>query len=310
MTPAGRRPSTITPVQSAAVQRYSGHVRSAGGSRNTYSYVAPPMREAFESPDRTDATMERSTPARLGHDFARIPVRADGVSDDGRLGSVATTGAENEARQLDRAAVAGEADASIAPLSGRSSNDTSIEPVTADNEFGDVTVDGGGAGSPVAGSAGGCGCCVDRVTIGNVTRIDNATHMGHSFDLSVAMNYPRDPGVSARPCQLQWWETTNVPAITGHAPNTRTNMFALLPTSPTFTPWNSRTNPCGGSETIVITDTPSLGKRPGRTVTRTLAFDIAVNSQGLCKNASKNATATQALTMVNGTPDWSASSFA
>jgi hypothetical protein len=206
--------------------------------------------------------------------------------------------------------------------------DFSVVPVEG-NEQGDVTADAGPGPSPPAvptppvptpaqptstPATTSCDCCVDDVAISNVNRIDNATHMGHSFDVNIALQYPASltsgPG-GLRPCTLEWWEKTNVPAIPGHAPNTWTDMYALLPTSPTFAPWNNRGGRCETSQGVTITDPPSLGKRPGRTVTRKLEFDIKVfSARGAgCTNASRNATATQVLKMVSGAADWSGSSF-
>ncbi len=89
------------------------------------------------------------------------------------------------------------------------------------------------------------------------------------------------------------------------------DMHALVPTSPTFDPWRNRGGTCETSQAVVINDPPALGKRPGRTVTRTLEFDIKVFSASgsSCANTSKNVTATQVLNMVNGAPDWPGSSF-
>ncbi len=202
--------------------------------------------------------------------------------------------------------------------------DLGVVPDGASNEFDDVTVPedgapGADAGPPAPeagpatknGSATGCACCVSSVSIGNVTTIDNATHMGHSFDAVIDMTYPvvlRSPGSGH--CTLQWFERTNVPAFPGVQPNVWTDMFALMPTSPTFNPWHNRTETCGGRWPVTITDPPSLGKRPGRTVTRTLDFNIVVSSSSSgCRNVSKNATATQVLAMVNGAADWPNSSF-
>lgn len=157
-----------------------------------------------------------------------------------------------------------------------------------------------------------CPCCEDSIAISNISQIDNATHMGHSFDVDIGLSYPAS-GPSGS-CTLEWWEKTNVPAIPGHPPNTWTDMYALVPNSPTFAPWNNRSEVCASSSPVTITDPPALAKRAGRTVTRKLEFRIIVNSMppssdNGCENASLRVTATQILTMVNGAPDWAASSF-
>jgi len=157
-----------------------------------------------------------------------------------------------------------------------------------------------------------CPCCADSISISNISRIDTAARMGHNFDVNIGLSYP-DSGPSGS-CTLEWWEKTNVPYHPKMPANTWTDMFALVPGSPTFTPWRNRGTDCGSSAPVTITDVPSLGRSPGRTVTRTLEFRIVVNSMppssdSGCANASQQVTATQVLSMVNGAPDWAASSF-
>jgi hypothetical protein len=156
-----------------------------------------------------------------------------------------------------------------------------------------------------------CPCCADSMSIGNINRIDNATHMGHSFDTNMGLSYPAS-GPSGS-CTLEWWEKTNVPYTPGMSPNTWTNMYQLLGGA-SFERWNNRREECATSSVVKDTDPPSLGKTPGRTVTRTLDFRIVINSMpptsdGGCSAASQQITATQILAMVNGAPDWAASSF-
>ncbi|MGB8217852.1 MAG: DUF4157 domain-containing protein [Candidatus Methanoperedens sp.] len=158
-----------------------------------------------------------------------------------------------------------------------------------------------------------CPCCTDSIAVSNITQIDNPAQMGHSFDVDIGLSYPAS-GPSGR-CTLEWWEKTNIPALPGHPPNTWTNLFPLFPTNIAFAQWNSRHEECGTtSAPITLHDPPALGKRPGRTVTRTLEWRIVVNSmpptsEAGCTAASKQVTAKQVLSMVNGAPDWAASSF-
>ena len=197
--------------------------------------------------------------------------------------------------------------------------DTSVQP-DSENEFGDSgALQLNRRLQPLTRSdrrvqrQEGCYCCVSSVAIKNVAPYDNATHMGHRFDFKIGMARstlygPRRSGE----CTLEWWEKTNVPYTAGMRANTWTNMFQLVPTSPTFDPWRSRSTACDVSTTVTINDPPALAKRPGRTVTRTLEFDLKVKSGpgASCAHSEKNATATQVLTMVNGAPDWANSSFA
>ena len=199
------------------------------------------------------------------------------------------------------------------------SADTSIQP-DSENEFGDSGALHADRGLQSCTSThrrvqrqAACYCCVSSVAIGNIKRIDNATHMGHSYDLEIKMARSTETGPRLEPeCTLEWWEKTNVPYTAGMTANTWTNMFKLVPGSPTLNPWNNRPTACGTNSTVTINDPPSLGKRPGRTVTRTLEFDLKVKSGpgGTCANSEKNATATQKLTMAAGAPDWANSSFA
>ena len=158
-----------------------------------------------------------------------------------------------------------------------------------------------------------CPCCVMSMGINNVSRIDNATHMGHSFDVDIDLQY--GDGGPAGGCVAEWWERTNVPPpYAGYPTNAWVNGMVLSPGAATWAPWRNRAEQCASSTPVKITDRPALGKSAGRTVTRTLEFRIVVNSgppqsDNGCENVSKEVTATQVLTMVNGAPDWAASSF-
>lgn len=156
-----------------------------------------------------------------------------------------------------------------------------------------------------------CCCCVTSATIGNVRPLGATPQFvgggwvanGHAFDFTIVMSFAAgSSGISD--CTFEWWEKVNVPAVAGHPANTWTDMFALVPTSPTFNPWNNRTIPCpgGGSLTVTIVDVPSLGSQPGQTVTRTLEFKLVAKSGSGCGCGKSSATATakQVLQMVNG----------
>jgi hypothetical protein len=261
---------------------------------------------------------------RFGHDFSHVRIhtgsraaesaRAVGaaaytvghhvVFNEGGYRPETDTGRRLIAHELTHVLQQGAGDSSILPESENESGDTTLlhaDPVVQHHR-GDRRVQRQEA----------CYCCVSSVAISNVSRIDNATHMGHSFDFVINMRRTTEHGPRLEPeCTLEWWEKTNVPAIPGHAPNTWTDMFALLPTSPTFAPWRNRPTTCDAASTVTINDPPALGKRPGRTVTRTLEFDLKVKSGpgGTCATAQASATAKQVLVMVSGAPDWTSSSF-
>ncbi len=156
-----------------------------------------------------------------------------------------------------------------------------------------------------------CPCCTDSISISNINRIDNAARMGHSFDTNMGLSYPVSGPQGS--CTLEWWEKTNIPYVAGMAANTWTDMYQLLGGA-SFGTWNNRQESCGTSTLITDNDPPSLAKRAGRTATRTLEFRIVINSMPAvstagCANASQQITATQVLSMVNGAPNWAASSF-
>lgn len=156
-----------------------------------------------------------------------------------------------------------------------------------------------------------CPCCATSIAIGNISKIDNTTHMGHSFDVNIGLSYPASGSTGS--CALEWWEKISVPAISGHQANVWTEMYGFYSISPTFDPWKNRVETCNSSQSVTITDPPALGKTPHRTVTRTLEFRIKVNSKpdtgSGCTDASKEVTAKQVLKMVDAVPKWDESSF-
>ena len=167
-----------------------------------------------------------------------------------------------------------------------------------------------------------CCCCVTSVSIGNIRPFfgtifndpnDGTPYInGHAFDFVMNFSFATGSG-GCSDCTFEWWEKVNLPAISGHPPNTWTNMMTIAANSPTFYPWAKRTIPCpgGGSLTVTITDIPSLGNPPGSTQTRTLECRLVAKSGSGCGSGttSATATATQVLVMVTGTLEASASSF-
>lgn len=271
-----------------------------------------------------DPSVRSFMEARFGHDFSRVQIHTgDRAAESARavhakaytVGRhvVFGAGAYRPDSDTGRRLIAHE----LTHVVQQDGGDASIR-AAAQNEFGDSTLPIA-PGLPVHATHDlrvqrqeDCYCCVSSVAITNVSRIDNATHMGHSFDFVVEMTRTTEHGPRLEPeCTLEWWERTNVPYTAGMAADTWTDMFQLVPTSPTFDPWRNRSTDCDTSATVTINDPPALGKRPGRTVTRTLEFDLKVKSGpgGTCAHSQKSATATQVLTMVNGAPDWDNSSF-
>jgi hypothetical protein len=265
-----------------------------------------------------EPVVRRDMEARFAHDFSHVRVHSDaaGERSAAEVGARAYTVGEHVvfgagqyapasgegrrllAHELTHVLQQRPADASVVAAGESDEQDSTLSPLARDGEQTLRRAD--------------CPCCVESVGISNVNRIDSTTQMGHSFDVTIALSYPQSgPSGSA---VLEWWERTNVPAIPGHQPNTWTDMYALYSVSPTFDPWRNRAEACGTSSPVVITDPPSLAKRPGRTVNRTLEFRIVANSQPAnsdsgCAQASQQVTARQVLSMVNGAADWSASSF-
>jgi hypothetical protein len=301
------------------IQRYTGGL--AAGSRD----APPSVDRALASSGRTlEPTLRADMEQRFGRDFSQVRVHTDGSAADSardvraraytvgshivfghnQFSPASAAGRRLLAHELTHVAQQGRADASVVS-GGEGDGDTTLQTAAAE---------GHAAGAAPAGilQRAACPCCVDSIAINSIRRIDTASHMGHSFDVDIGLGFPASGPTGS--CTLEWWEKTNIPAIPGHAPNTWTDMFALLPTSPTFAPWNNRAESCGSSTGVTITDPPSLGKRAGRTVTRTLEFRIVVNSmpansESGCSEASRQVTATQVLKMDNGVPDWAGSSF-
>ncbi len=185
----------------------------------------------------------------------------------------------------------------------------------------------GSGGSPASGTTTPCPqcrCCVTSVSIGNVRSFSGSTgfvspntgstlYNGHAFDFVMNMSFAAGT-TGTCDCTCEWWERVNLPAHSTHPANQWTEMMTVgSPGSPTFGPWDRRVPPCpgGGNLTVTITDPPSLGNAPGRTLTRTLDFRLVLKSAaaGGCSTTSATATATQVLVMVNGVLDTAGSSF-
>ncbi|NJO66759.1 MAG: DUF4157 domain-containing protein [Leptolyngbyaceae cyanobacterium RM1_405_57] len=302
-----------------------------------FSEIPPTVHEVLRSPGQPlDPTARAFMEPRFGYDFSQVRVHSGAAAErsakdvSARAYTVgnnivfgakqfapgSTEGRRLLAHELTHVIQQGGADSTIVPQEDSETGDSTLQKhkTSANDEIvGDISrqaIPKLSSGLMLQRAA--CPCCADSISIGNISRIDNATHMGHSFDVNLGLGYPASGPTGS--CTLEWWEKTNVPAIPGHAPNTWTDMYALYAVSPTFDPWKNRSENCGSSSPVTITDPPSLGRTPGRTVTRTLEFRIVINSmpptsEGGCAAASQQVTAKQVLTMVSGAPDWAASSF-
>ncbi|GAA2623928.1 eCIS core domain-containing protein [Paractinoplanes durhamensis] len=305
---------------------HSGVLRRSIGNQAAQRIEAPPIvDEVAAEPGRAlDPPVRSLMETRFGHDFGHVRIHTGGRAAEAARSVNAKAYTVGSDVVFADQAFKPEAESGqrliaheLTHVLQQSGGDAGVVPDAAD-EFGDASArHADQALSPRTSSPrrvqrqGTCDCCVSSVGIKNIAKIDNATHMGHSFDLEIKMARAAGPKPGPE-CTLEWWEKTNVPAIPGMNPNTWTEMFQLYPQSPTFAPWHNRSTACGGTSTVTINDPPGLGKRPGRTVTRTLEFDLRVKSGpgATCANPVKGATAKQVLTMVNGAPDWAKSSFA
>jgi hypothetical protein len=310
-------------VEPLRIRRYSG--AAPGRLDEAPDSVA----RALADPGRPlDQALRSDMEQRFGHDFSRVRVHTGALAEQSAADVSArayTLGPQLVfgARQFAPGAAEGRRLLAheLTHVIQQGAAESTI--VAQDSEGGDSTLrrrDAAGGQPPaIAQSAAeatlqraACPCCADSIAIGNISRIDTSAQMGHSFDVNLGLGYPAS-GPSGS-CTLEWWEKTNVPAIPGHTPNTWTDMYALYPISPTFDPWKNRSERCATSSPVTITDPPSLAKRPGRTVNRTLEFRIVINSmpatsESGCAAATQQVTAKQELSMVNGAADWSASSF-
>jgi hypothetical protein len=322
-------PPSINPV-SSAIHRKPTHDCAEQAA-------IPLVNNVISSPGQPlDPTTRAFFEPRFGHDFSQVHVHTDGQAAESaravqaraytvgkhvvfgakQFAASSTEGRRLLAHELTHVIQQNGADSTIVPEEDSERGDSTLqkhETIDVDKTVENISRQAmPKLSSGLMLQRAACPCCADSISIGNISRIDNATHMGHSFDAVLGLGYPAS-GPSGS-CTLEWWEKTNVPAIPGHTPNTWTDMYDLYSVSPTFNPWKNRSESCGTSSPVTITDPPSLGKRPGRTVTRTLEFRIVINSmpptsESGCSNASQQVTAKQVLTMVNGAPDWAASSF-
>ncbi len=282
-------------------------------------------------PESTRAFFEQ----RFGHDFSRVRVHSGGAAEQSardlsaraytvgqnvvfganQFAPGSTEGRRLLAHELTHVIQQGGADYTVVPDTESETGDSGLqkhETIIADETVGYISRQAmPKLSSGLMLQRAACPCCAESISISNISRIDNATHMGHSFDTNMGLSYPAS-GPSGS-CTLEWWEKTNVPYTPGMSPNTWTDMYQLLGGA-SFDSWNNRREECATSSLVKDTDPPSLGKTPGRTVTRTLEFRININSmpptsEGGCTAASQQVTAKQVLTMVNAAPDWAASSF-
>lgn len=139
-----------------------------------------------------------------------------------------------------------------------------------------------------------CYTCVDDLKIENISRYRSGNLYGHRFDLVTDLEYKTAASGGTSDATLKWEEKTNRVYHHSMVPNAWNDMYSLLPTSPTFNPWNNRTKPCPGRETVRITDPPAASVN---LPARTLDFRITVESSasGTCTNRSKTVTAKQEL---------------
>jgi phage FluMu protein Com len=272
---------------------------------------------------------------RFGYDFSQVRVHSGAAAEQSardvnaraytvgqnvvfganQFAPGSTEGRRLLAHELTHVIQQGGADSTIISHDDSETGDSTLqkyETIAADETVGDISRQAMSTlNSGMMLQRAACPCCADSISISNINRIDNATHMGHSFDTNMGLSYPAS-GPSGS-CTLEWWEKTNVPYTPGMSPDTWTNMYQLLGGA-SFERWNNRREECATSSVVKDTDPPSLGKTPGRTVTRTLEFRVVINSmpptsEGGCAAAFQQVTAKQILTMVNGAPDWAASSF-
>jgi len=122
-----------------------------------------------------------------------------------------------------------------------------------------------------------CCCCVEDLSIANIKKLTQLPLYGHSFDAVIKMKYIKDK--IHTDCTLKWKEKTNRHYTPGMPDNQWTDMYSLLPNSPTFDPWNNRKPPCPGNLTVTITDTPMANVN---LPARQLYFAITVESGKDC----------------------------
>lgn len=124
-----------------------------------------------------------------------------------------------------------------------------------------------------------CCCCIEDLAIKNIKKIHKGYQYGHQYDLIIKMAQRAVARKASTDCTLKWLEMTNRSYFPKMKNNAWNDMFVLIPSSPTFAPWNTRKNACPGTETITITDRPQADLRKPL---RTLRFQITIGSSTGC----------------------------
>jgi hypothetical protein len=165
-----------------------------------------------------------------------------------------------------------------------------------------------------------CCCCIRSITIRDIERVvtppgvqvtplgnfPTSPTTGHRFNVEIVVDYSGngDP----QTCQLQWFETTNIPYIPGTFADREHNIYPLRPSS--FRAWNAHEPPCPAivvvSSTIMESDYPHMPMYTGEDESRYINFRIRTNSgRGCnCDYPFLQVRTRQLLVVQGGRPDW------
>lgn len=167
---------------------------------------------------------------------------------------------------------------------GHDKETTISSPQTTEDE--ETTVpDGGTTPTPAAPSF--FQCTPTSAAIKNIKKYTSGKLYGHEFDFVVDLTYSKLGAGATKDedAKLEWWEKTDRPPSwqTTVKKDAWNDMFALVPTSPVFSNWGSRTKTAPGSETVTLHDPPAASvDMPART----LEFNLKVIGGGKTEAAT------------------------
>ena len=166
-----------------------------------------------------------------------------------------------------------------------------------------------------------CCCCIRSITIPDITRVETpeevqdtplgrfqtAPTVGHRFNVEIVVDYSGNG--APQPCQLQWFEATNIPYILGTSADTEHDIYPLRTSS--FRAWNAHVPPCPAHGVvspppIIESDYPHIPIRE-EYVYRYIDFRIRVNSGGIecnCDHPFLQVRTSQLLVVQNGIALW------
>jgi hypothetical protein len=260
------------------------HFRPSGeGIANLKQTIGPLAARRLTEPaagNAEEASAMTKTP-RIGHDFGRISVHDD--TKPAWWSSPMNTVMGSAGSEMTVASLGAAPDEEMTvPDAGVPAAPPAPAPATPA-----PTAPAPAPASPAPATATFCKATPTSASIKNVTKYTDGKLYGHNFDFVVDLTYAKLGGTATKSedCTFEWWEKTSRPPAwqTVIKKDTWNDMYALYPTSSTFSGWTSRTKPCPGTETATVHDIPGASvDLPART----LAFNLVVKGGGTTKSAT------------------------